>query len=123
MGQLATAFDGVDGTTIIARNSLAILMAMPLLGIVAYELYPRFSAMKSGQAVVIFGAIGGISGLVSQSIAAGQLERLTRRTNVLELVPAIAASVLASAVATWAFLPPNPNPVTTTLRANGSLPS
>lgn len=123
MGSLTAAFAGVDGPTLVARNTLAFLMSIPLLTVIGLEVYPVFASMAPAQAVVVFGVIGGLSGLVSQTIAANMLERLGRDVNVVEMVPPVIASILASAVVTWMFLPPNPNPVTAWLRARGNLPS
>ena len=123
MGSLATVFTQADGATLVARNSLAILMAMPLVGVLLSEVWPRFRSMPPAQAVVVFGVVGGASGVISQSIAGGMLESLGRSVNIIEMLPAVGASVLASAIVTWAFLPPNPNPATTFLRQTGRLPS
>lgn len=119
----SSTFSHAEGASLVARNSLAIIMAMPLVGVLGSEVYPWFSAMPPTRAVVVFGAVGGVSGLAAQTVAGQSLERLNRPVNIVELLPAVLASVVASLGVTWAFLPPNPNPGTTALRWLGDVPS
>ena len=114
---------------IVANSSLAlsVLLAMPLIVYGLREIYPNFKSMNAGSAVVVFGVVGGASGIVSQGVAAKQLEKVTgsggRGVNILELLPAVAASVFASGLVTYALLPPNPNPATLLLAESGQLPA
>lgn len=115
---------------IVANSTLAlsVLLAMPLVVYGLREIYPNFRSMNAGTAVVVFGVVGGASGVVSQGVAARQLEKVntgpgSRGLNVLELLPAVAASVFASGLATYALLPPNPNPATLLLSEAGEIPS
>lgn len=121
MGSLATTFERLDGQVL--TNGFAILMAMPLVKIVGERAYRQYGVMSPSQSVVILGLVAGATQLTVQGVGSLQLEKLSRKVNVLELTPAVAASIAASAVVAWALLPPNPNPVTTALDANGSLPS
>jgi len=123
MGSLLSAFTRADGSALVARNSFAILLATPLIGVLVTEVYPMFASMPPAQAVVFFGAVGGISGLASQYIAGGVLGEMDRNVNALEMIPAILGSVGGSVLATWLLLPPSRNLVTTTLKQSGSLPS
>lgn len=108
---------------IIAGNALAILLAMPLVGIILREVYARYGVMSPSQAVVILGLVGGATQLTIQGVGSSRLELLSRSVNGLELVPAVLGSVLASGLISYLLLPPNPNPVTTALAQSGSLPS
>jgi dihydroorotate dehydrogenase len=117
--QLLTQTNRITG----AEYALAGVMALPLAAVVITNLYPYIDGIAAAEAVVLFGAIGGISGLISQAVAANMLNRLSRQVNALELLPAISGSVLASAAVTYALLPPNPNPVTSILQQSGSLPN
>lgn len=102
----------------------AVILAMPLLVALGHELWPYISAMSPAEAVVIFGVIGGASGIVSQYVAAAQMGKMDRSyVNAVELIPAVIASVLASGVVTYALVPPQPNPATAYLQSTGRLPS
>ena len=111
--------------SIVANSTLAlsVILAMPLVVYGLREIYPNFRDMNAGTAVVVFGVVGGASGIVSQGVAAKQLEKLSRGTNVLELLPAVGASVFASGLVTYALLPPNPNPATLALAEAGEIPA
>lgn len=110
---------------IVANSTLAmsVLLATPLVVYSLREIYPNFRSMDAGRAVVVFGFVGGLSGVVSQGVASVQLGKLSRGTNVIELLPAVAASVFASGLATYALLPPNPNPSTLLLSEFGEIPA
>lgn len=118
MGSLTARNFGVNST-----YAMSGILAIPLLGVIFRELYPSFRSLSTERAIVVFSVVGGASGIASQWIASAQMESLGRNVNTLELLPAVGASVISSALVTYALLPPQPNLITSVLAKRGSLPS
>lgn len=112
-----------DEVTYLAGNALAVFLAMPLFGLLLRRVYPYFSGMEPAMAVVFFGVVGGASGIVSQVVAAHQLEQMGRQINALELFPAVAGTVVTAGVVTYALLEPDYNPMVSLLKQTGQLPA
>lgn len=122
MGSLSTAGLASEEIKFFAGNALAVILAMPMFGLLLRRAYPFVSGMSPAMAVVFFSVVGGASGIVSQVVAARQLEQVNRDINALELGPAIAGTIITAGIVTYALLEPEYNPMVTILDRAGQLP-
>jgi hypothetical protein len=111
LSSLSIAYQ-TDGFARTSINAIVVVLALPLIGLVFQRFiesyYPWLSSMSAGEAITVFGVVGGAAGLATQSAVTYNLERLDRPVHILELLPAVGAVVIASGVLTYALLPPNP---------------
>lgn len=124
MGTLVSTLENVEGGKIVARNSVAVLAATPLMLILAQELVRRYGIMAPSEAVVVFGIAAGATQFAMQGVGASKFKTLGRDIHVAEMGPPVVAGVASSLVLSWVLLPPSPlNFVTTAMRETGTLPS
>jgi hypothetical protein len=85
---------------------MAVPASLPLLATLWARHGGRFSGMTVGRAVAVFSIVGGAAGVTANYLAGMRLDQTGAPINVLDMIPAVVGSILATAGATWLLLPP-----------------
>lgn len=127
IGFAAEAVESLDELAQGIPYWVAALGGIPLLLVVYDAIIPSgtgggFGGLSEGEAMTMYGVMGGVGGFLSQVLVAQNFKKFDGSIHILELIPSVVASVFLSAYASWRLTPPRFQTITKALRKAGYLP-